>query len=105
LFLCSNLGNGPQGRRRVAAGGTIRVIRGVDVGSGAAAQGIDTGEFRADPRHSGRSDVRERHSVGHQAERSALGSAERIRTSEVLRPDRFQTLGRARNAPIGRTRW
>ena len=48
VFLCSNLGNGPAGTQACpAAGGTIQgVIRGADVGSLAAAQGIDAGEFQ-----------------------------------------------------------
>jgi CHRD domain len=48
VFLCSNLGNGPAGTQPCpAAGGTIQgTIRAVDVGAGAAVQGIDAGEFQ-----------------------------------------------------------
>jgi hypothetical protein len=47
VFLCSNLGNGPPGTQACPANeatltGTIGAV---DVGAGAAAQGIDTGEF------------------------------------------------------------
>jgi hypothetical protein len=47
VFLCSNLGNGPAGTQACpAAGGTIRgTITPVDVGAGAAGQGIAAGEF------------------------------------------------------------
>jgi hypothetical protein len=47
VFLCSNLGNGPAGTQPCPpAGGTVRgTIRPVDVGGGAAAQGIAPGEF------------------------------------------------------------
>jgi hypothetical protein len=47
VFLCSNLGNGPAGTQACpAGGGTIGgTIRPVDVGAGAAAQGIAAGEF------------------------------------------------------------
>ncbi len=48
VFLCSNLGNGPAGTQACpAAGGTIQgTIRPMDVGAGAADQGIDAGEFQ-----------------------------------------------------------
>jgi hypothetical protein len=47
VFLCSNLGNGPAGTQACpAAGGTIQgTIRPADIGAGAAAQGLNTGEF------------------------------------------------------------
>ena len=47
VFLCSNLGNGPAGTQPCpAAGGTISgTIRPVDVGAGAAGQGLAAGEF------------------------------------------------------------
>jgi hypothetical protein len=47
VFLCTNLGNGPVGTQACpAGGGTITgTIRPVDVGAGAAAQGIAAGEF------------------------------------------------------------
>ena len=47
VFLCSNLGNGPAGTQACpAAGGSITgTIRPVDVGAGAAAQGLAAGEF------------------------------------------------------------
>jgi hypothetical protein len=47
VFLCTNLGNGPAGTQACPAnGGTISgTIRPVDVGAGAAAQGIAAGEF------------------------------------------------------------
>jgi hypothetical protein len=47
VFLCSNLGNGPAGTQACpAGGGTISgTIRPADVGAGAAAQGLDAGEF------------------------------------------------------------
>ncbi len=48
VFLCSNLGNGPAGTQTCpAGGGTVRgTLRPADVGAGAAAQGIDAGEFQ-----------------------------------------------------------
>jgi hypothetical protein len=47
VFLCTNLGNGPAGTQACpAAGGTIRgTITPADVGAGAAAQGLNAGEF------------------------------------------------------------
>jgi hypothetical protein len=47
VFLCTNLGNGPAGTQPCpATGGTISgTIRPTDVGAGAAANGIATGEF------------------------------------------------------------
>jgi hypothetical protein len=47
VFLCSNLGNGPAGTQACpAAGGTIRgTITAADVGAGAAAQGLEAGNF------------------------------------------------------------
>jgi hypothetical protein len=47
VFLCTNLGNGPAGTQACPeAGGTITgTIRPVDVGGGAAAQGLAAGEF------------------------------------------------------------
>jgi len=47
VFLCSNLGNGPAGTQACPPqGGTVRgTIRAVDVGAGAAAQGLAAGEF------------------------------------------------------------
>ena len=48
VFLCSNLGNGPAGTQACpAAGGEISgTIRPADIGAGAAAQGLDAGEFQ-----------------------------------------------------------
>jgi len=47
VFLCSNLNNGPAGTQACPpAGGTITgTIRPADVGAGAAAQGLNAGEF------------------------------------------------------------
>ena len=47
VFLCTNLGNGPAGTQGCpAAGGTITgTITPADVGAGAAAQGLTSGEF------------------------------------------------------------
>jgi CO/xanthine dehydrogenase FAD-binding subunit len=47
VFLCTNLGNGPAGTQACPAqGGTITgTIRAADVGAGAAAQGLNAGEF------------------------------------------------------------
>ncbi|MGH9210219.1 MAG: CHRD domain-containing protein [Acidimicrobiales bacterium] len=47
VFLCTNLDNGPAGTQACpTAGGTIRgTIRPADIGAGAAAQGLDAGEF------------------------------------------------------------
>jgi hypothetical protein len=47
VFLCSNLGNGPAGTQTCPpGGGTISgTIRPANVGAGAAAQGLSTGEF------------------------------------------------------------
>ena len=47
VFLCSNLGNGPAGTQACpAGGGTITgTIRAADVGDGAAAQGLEAGQF------------------------------------------------------------
>ena len=47
VFLCSNLPNAPAGTQACpASGGTITgTIRASDIGAGAAAQGLDAGEF------------------------------------------------------------
>ena len=46
VFLCTNLGNGPAGTQACPESGTVSgTITSAQVGAGAAAQGITTGEF------------------------------------------------------------
>jgi hypothetical protein len=46
VFLCTNLGNGPEVTQHCPTSGTITgVTTAVDVGAGAVAQGIDKGSF------------------------------------------------------------